>query len=198
MERLTRREEKNGRRTCKAGCRLKSTSEECCYAGCPNFQEVQNRLAAYEDALAVDGGVMSPEEVKTARNAMESALALACDIQSLRQKNVALKSEIEQRNLAGDFKVLITRIAMSQGENGRLKGENRKLKSERDNQDKLMQIASDQIFSTENESHQVKKERDELKKALEILADGCEREHGTRPDINRLIQQAKEELGNDT
>lgn len=39
-----------------------------------------------------------------------------------------LQTEINQRNMVGDFKYLNTRFAMSQGENGRLKGENRKLK----------------------------------------------------------------------
>ena len=54
MERLTVRGEDNRRCHGKAGCRV---DKECCFAGCVNFQKVQNRLAEYEDTGLSPGEV---------------------------------------------------------------------------------------------------------------------------------------------
>ncbi len=75
--------------------------------------------------------------VKTLRMAADnccganSVCTKAADlIESLQGQLAEARTEIEQRNLAGDFTYVIGQFASSQGENGRLKGENRKLKKE--------------------------------------------------------------------
>ena len=64
QDRLTLREEKMH---CKAGCRV---GKECCYAGCVNFQKVQNRLAEYEDTG------FSPEEIVKLKNEYNAFLSI--------------------------------------------------------------------------------------------------------------------------
>lgn len=62
-----------------------------------------------------------------AANAVESQQSRIAELEKQLSES---RTEIEQRNLAGDFAYVIGQFTSSQGENGRLKGENRKLKKE--------------------------------------------------------------------
>lgn len=71
----------------KAGCKL-TKNGECCYAGCVNFQAVQNRLAAYEDTN------LTPEEI-TEHEAMFQAYRHVCGGKSP-DEITALREQVER------------------------------------------------------------------------------------------------------